>query len=543
MGIEAVFRKQFPEQVTFFRSKLGNLIPTDSWLDVQKSAHDTGFMVAGAAKADLLADLARAVDGAIADGQSIGWFRAHFDEIVEKHGWSYRGEYNWRTRTIYRTNMATSYAAGRLVQLKSGNFSFWMYRHSDSVARPRPLHVSWSGLTLKPDDPWWQTHYPPNGWGCQCYVVGASKATAERMGGRIESAPNDGMSPDGTPNGIDKGWDYMPGSTVVDVVRRQLKDKLPGLPPSIASGLNKDLDSVSEWDLSTPTGQWHHASYQDAPDWLKAGALKVGDVKIQERVGSVSYHQGDKIVMGHPKDTPIGKAVWRHEFGHHMDAKTKSRAFMRSAETDFTIAMDNDGAIMKNGAGLGRKSSIQAGIEQANKAAQNAIAEEIKVFSTKEARAGWLRGLADDVGVNFDEFRTWFSAHTAPGDMEVGDVVRDWWEAQFLRAWKRGDAQGLLDSIEQVQRGSAGQVVGSKGVRSYNKGVPGMISDLFSAATYKRVEGSGSHSLSYYKQRAGWGRQAECWANICSIAGSGPFGEQLLKRFSPAMLEVLKGAL
>lgn len=166
MNIEAVFKQPFDEQVAFFRGKLGNLIPTETWTDVWQSAHDTGFMVAGAAKADLLADLAAAVDSAISEGTGIQAFRKNFDAIVEKHGWSYRGEYNWRTRTIYRTNMATSYSAGRLVQLKEGGFEYWMYRHSDSVARPRPLHVSWNGLTLPADDGWWDSHYPPNGWSC-----------------------------------------------------------------------------------------------------------------------------------------------------------------------------------------------------------------------------------------------------------------------------------------------------------------------------------------------------------------------------------------
>ena len=242
MGIEAIFKQPFAEQVAFFRGKLGNLIPTESWLDVQKSAHDTGFMVAGAMKTDLLADLAGAVDQAISEGTGIESFRKNFDRIVEKHGWSYKGEYNWRTRVIYRTNMTTSYAAGRLVQLKSGNFTHWMYRHSDSVARPRPLHVSWNGLTLPADDPWWNTHYPPNGWGCQCYVVGATRKTAERMGGRIEDAPDDGFTPDGRPNGIDKGWDYIPGATTVDQVRRALSEKLPDLPKPLADALKKDLE-------------------------------------------------------------------------------------------------------------------------------------------------------------------------------------------------------------------------------------------------------------------------------------------------------------
>lgn len=214
MAVSATFHQPFDEQVAFFRGKLGRLIPTERWDDVWKSAHDTGFMVAGAAKADLLADLAAAVDRAVTEGVSIEAFRKDFDAIVERAGWSYRGERNWRTRTIYRTNMATSYSAGRLAQLRSSGFTYWIYRHSDSVARPRPLHVSWDGMALPADDPWWQTHYPPNGWGCQCYVIGTrSERGVRRLGGRIAAAPDDGAEPDGRPKGIDRGWDYMPGAT------------------------------------------------------------------------------------------------------------------------------------------------------------------------------------------------------------------------------------------------------------------------------------------------------------------------------------------
>lgn len=239
MALTAVLQQPFDEQVAFFRAKLGNLIPTETWTDVWKSAHDTGFMVAGAAKADLLADLAAAVDSAISSGTTLEQFRKDFDSIVDKHGWSYRGEYNWRTRTIYRTNMATSYSAGRLAQLVEGGFEYWIYRHSDAVMRPRPLHLSWNGLALRPDDPWWNTHYPPNGWGCQCYVVGAMNAGAvTRLRGRIEPAPDDGTSPDGTPNGIDKGWDYIPGATTV---AQQLQDKISTLPPAIGRGLSGDI--------------------------------------------------------------------------------------------------------------------------------------------------------------------------------------------------------------------------------------------------------------------------------------------------------------
>lgn len=241
-ALQGVFKRPFAEQIAFFRQKLGNLIPTERWDDVLKSAHDTGFMVAGAAKADLLADLAAAVDLAVSEGGSIDAFRKDFDKIVERHGWSYRGEYNWRTRTIYRTNMATSYSAGRLAQLTESGFQYWIYRHSDSVARPRPLHLSWNGLALPANHVWWQTHYPPNGWGCMCYVVGArSERGVSRLGGKLGNPPDDGTEPDGRPKGIDKGWDYQPGATAVDRVRQQIMDKADTLPPAIGRALRRDI--------------------------------------------------------------------------------------------------------------------------------------------------------------------------------------------------------------------------------------------------------------------------------------------------------------
>ena len=35
-------------------------------------------------------------------------------------------------------------------------------------ARTRPEHRAWHGLILPIDHPLWDTHYPPNGWGCRC---------------------------------------------------------------------------------------------------------------------------------------------------------------------------------------------------------------------------------------------------------------------------------------------------------------------------------------------------------------------------------------
>jgi len=244
-AVAGVFRRPFDEQLAFFRGKLGNLVPTERWDDIWKAAHDRAFMVAGAAKADLLADLASAVDGAIADGKGIDWFRAQFDAIVDRHGWSYRGPRNWRTRVIYTTNAATSYAAGRLAQLKQGGFALWVYRHSDSVLHPRPLHLAWDGLTLPADHPFWQTHYPPNGWGCRCSVVGANGPAGARLIGGDPDKPLDPTwlesGPNGEPAGVDRGWGYMPGATVADEVARAVAAKTIAWPYEMAKAYMSEV--------------------------------------------------------------------------------------------------------------------------------------------------------------------------------------------------------------------------------------------------------------------------------------------------------------
>lgn len=256
----------FAEQIQAIRERTGNLVPTERWTDLMRNGHDRGFAVAGAAKADLLADFAASIDEAVAEGRSLDWFRQQFDEIVSRHGWAYTGERNWRTRVIYGTNMRTSYAAGRLAQLRDPELQevapYWMYRHGGS-AEPRPHHVALDRQVLPADDPWWQTHYPPNGWGCSCYVVAVSEAQARRMGGRFDEP---GEDPQGT---IDPGWDYMPGETVAADIRAAVAEKMSGRPYDIAAPLlaamNREAAETGRFRRwrERPDGGWPLARIPD----------------------------------------------------------------------------------------------------------------------------------------------------------------------------------------------------------------------------------------------------------------------------------------
>lgn len=226
------FGTPFFEQIEFFRRKLN--LPTDAWDDIKRSAHDRAFIVAGAAKADLLQDLRGAMDSAMASG-GIAEFRKQFKAVVAQHGWTgWKGEGSpagvaWRTRIIYQTNMATSYAAGRYQQLTEPGFAkrrpFWKYVHADGLRHPRPLHLAWNGLTLPLEHPFWKTHFAPNGWGCRCEIhpvaAPAAGAATEPPAGWDQIDPHTGAPP-----GIDKGFDYTPGANVHTPLQTLVDQKL-----------------------------------------------------------------------------------------------------------------------------------------------------------------------------------------------------------------------------------------------------------------------------------------------------------------------------
>ncbi len=216
MEIDGALNLPFEEQIKFFREKAN--IPTARWDDLWKDQHAKGFMVAGANR-QVVADFRAAVDKAIAQGTTLKEFQKDFDGIVARNGWQYKGSRDWRSELIYDTNIRTSYMAGRYKQMTDpdvlGFRPYWEYRHgaTGSPQRPRPWHLAWDGTVLPADDPWWNTHYPPNGWRCSCGIAPLSEGDMRRKGKRgPDEAPASPIDPGtGEPVGIDKGWGYNVG--------------------------------------------------------------------------------------------------------------------------------------------------------------------------------------------------------------------------------------------------------------------------------------------------------------------------------------------
>jgi SPP1 gp7 family putative phage head morphogenesis protein len=167
--------------------------------------HGEAFKVAGVVAEDLLEGLRRAVDQALEDGLTFEQFAAGLDDVLRALGWLGEGDkVPHRLRVVYETNMRVARAAGQWarIQRTAEDRPYLIYALGPSE-RHREQHVAWAGTVLPVDDPWWSTHFPPNGFGCRCHVRQVSKREAKRKG--ISEA-----APAGDP---DPGWDHNPGAS------------------------------------------------------------------------------------------------------------------------------------------------------------------------------------------------------------------------------------------------------------------------------------------------------------------------------------------
>lgn len=258
----------FPAQVAFFRRKVN--VPSARWDDLQRADHAHGFMVAGLARADVLADLRRAIEDAIGRGETLEDFRARFEAIVQGRweGWTGSGSPRgraWRTRIIYQTNLRTSYMAGRWEKLR--DFPYLKYQHN-TVENPRHEHQAWDGLIIATDDPWWDTHYPPNGWGCRCTVTGVSEQRLRAMRGDrgADRPPSDGAG-DPPPE-----WAYHVGHAARSLpAAARFGETLMALPASwreiaLADAQRRRVDWFLDWSAEVAAAQRAVASGRPRDD-------------------------------------------------------------------------------------------------------------------------------------------------------------------------------------------------------------------------------------------------------------------------------------
>ena len=206
-----------PEKaLAYFKSKGYEI--SWNWFDVWQEAQAKSFTVAKAMRQDILDDIRMALEKALTEGQTLKMFRDNLEPTLKAKGWWGKQEVlspegsllkvqlgtPWRIKTIYRTNLQTSYMAGRYRQfyqnVKARPF-FMFVAVIDQ--KTRPSHGLMNGRVFRYDDPILNTHKPPLGFNCRCRMRALTPAEVERKGLSVESG-NGKLSSRKVNVGVDK---------------------------------------------------------------------------------------------------------------------------------------------------------------------------------------------------------------------------------------------------------------------------------------------------------------------------------------------------
>lgn len=282
--LSALFNLPSEKAIAYFEKKVA-LGPKKhwDWTDTMRHAHDRVFVVSKATSIDIVKDIHISLLKAIKEGKPYQEFANDIIPTLKEKGWwgdidavnkdqkivKHIKVDHRRLRNIFNTNVKTAYAAGRYERMMEDAdiAPYWRYVAVPKGAgnkNPRIEHAALHNLVFRYDDPFWQTHYAPNGWGCHCTVVRMTKRMVEKRFGKSadevvrETKPEDFVTKteeierehinlDGT---VEKkkvqitttgykvgntvvypsqGWDYAPGSYSVDY-ERLLETKIETLP-------------------------------------------------------------------------------------------------------------------------------------------------------------------------------------------------------------------------------------------------------------------------------------------------------------------------
>lgn len=211
----------FTEAIADFRAR--RIMTPAAFKLLEDGARRKAFSIAGMVKRDLLAtahaELLRQIDGSqrathrdpntgkwIYEGPNFREFKTFVRDRLESAGWTPANPSH--VETVFRTNVMSAYAGGRVAQMKSpavvDRMPYWQIR-GVSDSRQRPTHKAALGIVLPANHAFWKSAYPPFGYNCRCRVVARSKAWVDRTSTPI------GPVPQGLPDpGFDSGTKTLP---------------------------------------------------------------------------------------------------------------------------------------------------------------------------------------------------------------------------------------------------------------------------------------------------------------------------------------------
>lgn len=340
-----------PEASAFLKNK--GLMPAFSWQDVEPEEHAVAFSVAKAMQVDVLESIRNAVQKALDDGVPFAQFQKELKPQLQKLGWWGEGQVvdpvtgkirkaqlgsPRRLHTIYRANLRSARAAGQWerIQRTKRAMPYLLYQLGPSE-RHRPHHASKVDLVLPVDDPFWATWYPPNGWGCKCWVRQIMKREAEERG--ISDSPAVPMREvintrtgevKTIPSGIDPGWEINPGAWRAKRMGEFLAGKLETADPVVARTVARDI--ARSWRVQ----RIHEGSAKGAVPIAMLPERLAKALGSKTRVVQYSDYTAEKGRRKHPETT-------LERMADIADVLETGTVYQRQSQDAFSFVWEQDG--------------------------------------------------------------------------------------------------------------------------------------------------------------------------------------------------------
>ncbi len=370
-----------PQEAVNYLQRRDRLTQTFSWQDLWHDEHAQRFTVSRLARLDLLKAMQDGITKSVqGDLTRRDWTR-DIKGLLQKEGWwgevdvldPVSGEVvttkfdSPRLKLIFDTNTRMANSAGLWDRVwrnrETHPYLLYITRGDERV---RAAHRGWNYLCLPVDHPFWETHWPPNGWHCRCRVMSVTQAEYDRLakaGKTITEAPPEEFitwtnkrtgETTQVPVGVSPGFDYNPGlaQARLNALQKVGLDKFDSAPapmrrasmtPSVTEGVSESFaQSVTEAHAALPVNARRAVAaggYQvqvvkriseTFPELLKRKPPGYPTAFDYRQVDGLTWHERGLVLIAEEMlDAESGlwiagserraQALLRHETGHVLD--------------------------------------------------------------------------------------------------------------------------------------------------------------------------------------------------------------------------------
>ena len=304
--------------------KRGIVLPDKYYGELQRIERQLAFSIAGVTSIDKLQNVLNSLTDKLSKGATFQEWQKDIrvqDLDLPRH----------RLDTIYRTNLQATTNRGRWEQFQqTKNTRKYLMYDAVNDSRTRPTHKAMDGIIRPIDDPFWQTHYPSNGYRCRCRAISLTEKQANdrsKNGEGLNKPITSNMRPD-------NGWDYNVGEDLTAGIDNAIKDRKtkkiihPKLEKALESKLKKSLSLPVSDSLVLPKSgsAKKHAEYalNEIDKIHSDGLLPKIPLKAsvsKKNSGSYVYFikQGVSKEITLSSHSPHPELTLIHEMGHFID--------------------------------------------------------------------------------------------------------------------------------------------------------------------------------------------------------------------------------